>query len=191
MRIATIVGIALIVCAPFALLIGNLLGLITNLTDTIQIVIVSLVPAMIVSGASLIWLARKPDEQELRRREDIHGAIKKWLESKQDVYPLVVKPPELTVEIENCLSRKYRSIWADIQELRRKHCELLAIESGKYSDEFWDEINGVRAFKYPRKRCTCSQCVSILPGQNIRSTKRTVTIIQTKHQGNRTNNGVA
>jgi len=130
MRAAAVVGIALIVCAPFALLIGNRLGLIMNLVDTIQIVIVSLVPAMIVSGASLIWLGQKPDEQELRRKEDIHGAIKKWVElptaqflDKQGTLPLAETSPELGEEIEECLSHEYESIHADLRKLRQEYHE--------------------------------------------------------------------
>jgi hypothetical protein len=144
-RTSVWVGIALIACAPFTLLIGNLLGLLPNLAGTIQIIIISLVPTMIVSGGSLIWLGRKPDEQELSRKRDIHAAIKEWVESSPNVanpYPLAARPPELGVEIENCLSKKYPSIWGDVQKLRGKRSELLLIESGSFPDEFWENVNG-------------------------------------------------
>jgi len=145
MRTQVLVGLALIVCAPFTLLLGNLSGLIPNLADTIQIVIVSLVPAMIVSGASLIWLGRQPDEQELRRKEDIHGAIKRWNETpfggfrkKTDTLPLAEKAPELAVEIEKCLTH-YQSIYANLQKLRQQYHEWKDTDS---TDRFTRVENG-------------------------------------------------
>ena len=39
---------------------------------------------------------------------------------------------ELAVEIEKCLSRKYPSIWADLQEFRKKHAELKALRIGEF-----------------------------------------------------------
>ena len=140
MRTPVWVGIALFACAAFILLIGGLSGLFPNLADTIRIVIVSLVPTMIVSGASLIWLGRKPDEQELRRKEDIHRAIKRWNETpfggfrkRTDTLPLAEKAPELAVEIEKCLSH-YQSVYANLQKLRQEYHEWKDTDStGRFS----------------------------------------------------------
>jgi len=79
------------------------------------------------------------------RRKAIWEAIKEWVEppsnklpSQQDPLPLAGKPPKLAAEIEECLSRNYPSIWADVEELKRKHAELMAIKDGKIPDEFWE-----------------------------------------------------
>jgi hypothetical protein len=137
MRTPFWVGIVLIVCAPFPLLIGTLSGSFlrnlsepfASLANTIQIVIVSLVPAMLMQGASLVWLGLKPDEQELKRKEDVFQAIKRWSETrfggfrdKNDTLPLAEKAPELATEIDKCLSH-YPSIYADLQKLRHEYRE--------------------------------------------------------------------
>jgi hypothetical protein len=64
------------------------------------------------------------------RKESIWRAIKKWVElpinrfrDKQDTLPLAEKPPELAVEIEECLSRYYPSIWQNVTKLRQEYHE--------------------------------------------------------------------
>jgi hypothetical protein len=139
MRTPVWVGITLIVCAVLVLVVGSVSGLFPNLTETVQIVVVSLVPSMFVSGASLIWLGRKPDEQELRRKQDTFGAIERWNEtpfgsfrSRRDTLPLAESPPELGVDIDSCL-RHYPSVYANLQKLRTE-----------YKD--WKETDSVHRF---------------------------------------------
>jgi hypothetical protein len=147
MRAEVLAGVAVLACVPIALVVASFMGVLPSLSEAVGQVIIAVIPAMIVGGASLIWFGRKPDEQELSRKRDIHAAIKEWVESFPNVYnpyPLAAKPPELSVEIENCLSRKYPSIWVDVERLRDKYSELLQIESGNFPDEFYQDVNGRR-----------------------------------------------
>jgi len=130
MRAQVCGGIVLIIIALLALLIRNFLGLFPNMTETIRIILIALIPAMITSGGSLVWLGRKPDEQEVTRKRDIHAAIKTWVESSQKAlapYSLAAKAPELSLEVENCLSKKYPPIWSGVLELRHKRDEFLKL----------------------------------------------------------------
>jgi hypothetical protein len=126
----------LVICTPTILVIAFLAGVLPDLNATIGQIIISVVPAMIVGGASLIWFGRKPDAQELSRKQDIHGAIKKWVELpvaafdyKSGTLPLAEKPPELAAEIEECLSRKYPSIHTNLQKFRQDYREWQDTES--------------------------------------------------------------
>jgi hypothetical protein len=102
--------------------------LVSGLQIASETIIVALVTAMIVGGVSSAWNARKPDEYENRRKEDIWKAIKQWIElpiiqfrEQKDTLPLCEKPPELADAVEKCLSRKYSSIWIDLQKLRDEY----------------------------------------------------------------------
>lgn len=131
MRAEVWAGVGVWACIPFTLVVASFMRVLPNLTETIGQVIIAVIPAMIVGGASLIWFGRKPDEQELSRKRDIHAAIKKWVElptvkfrDRRDVLPLAEEPPELAVEIEQCLNRKYQStIYASLQKFRQEYHE--------------------------------------------------------------------
>jgi hypothetical protein len=128
MRTDLSVGIALIIGAPVAFAVSYYFGVILNLTSAIETIVIAIIAAMLGSGGALIWNARKPNEQDSRRKEDIWRAIKLWVElpitrfrDKQDTLPLAEKPPELAVEIEKCLSQKYPSVYACLQKLRQEY----------------------------------------------------------------------
>lgn len=86
--------------------------------------------AFIILAATAGWSVTKKEsnEQDDSRKEDIWKAIKLWVEmpitrfrDKQDVLPLAEKPPELAVEIEECLSQNYPSVYACLQRLRQEY----------------------------------------------------------------------
>jgi hypothetical protein len=136
MRTEVWAGVAVWACIPLALVAAFFTRMLPNLTEAIGQVIIAVIPAMIVGGASLIWFGRKPDTQELSRKQDIHNAIKKWIEipvaefeDKSGVLPLAEKPPELAAEIEKCLKQKYQSIYTNLQKLRQDHHEWKDTES--------------------------------------------------------------
>jgi hypothetical protein len=86
-------------------------------------------------------------EVDRDRQKSIWTAIKSWVElpitrfrSKQDTLPLAEKPPELAVEIEECLSRYYPAIYASLQNLRQKVSEW---KNEDVSARFTKDINGV------------------------------------------------
>jgi len=102
-------------------------------------------------------LARKTAEEKQRleeidfRRKSIWEAIKEWVElssTQQDTFSLAETPPKLAVEVEECLSQNYPSIWADRQEFRSKCGELKDMKEGKIPEEFWEEIDGRRTLHY-------------------------------------------
>jgi hypothetical protein len=102
MRTEVCLGIALSVGAPVVLAISYSLGVIPNLTTTIEQIIILTVTAMLASGASLIWTGRKPDEQANLRREEIWKAIGEWVElpstgfrGQPDPLPLAENPPKI------------------------------------------------------------------------------------------------
>jgi hypothetical protein len=118
---------------------------------------------------ALAWLIskvlEKPDElarkfaeekQKLeeidRDRRAIYEAIKEWIQPPQTRWqiggqqePLYLgeKIPKHAQKIDDCLSRNYHPIWADLQEFRNKYAELMALRIS-IPEEFWEEINGVR-----------------------------------------------
>jgi hypothetical protein len=153
MRTQVWLGFAIVAAAPVLLAISYISGMIVNLTSAVEGVIVVIVAAMLISGCSLIWNGRKPDEQANQRKEDIWKAIKEWVElpstgfgGQPDPLPLAEKPPNLAVEIEDCLNRNYPSIWANMREFRRVHAELVAIR--KNPQEFWEKIDGRMTLHY-------------------------------------------
>ena len=80
---------------------------------------------------------RKQELEEIdRRRRDTYDAIKKWVElpitrfhDKQDTLPLAEKALERSVEIEECLSRNYPSIWRNLKKLRQEYHEWKSTDS--------------------------------------------------------------
>jgi hypothetical protein len=106
-------------------------------------------PAAVIIAAIIgIWGKSKFDTRR-QRRKDIWGAIKEWVEltrshDQQDAFPLAEKPPTLATEIEECLSRNYRSIWADMQQFRSKYDELMTLKAGNVSEELFETIDGSR-----------------------------------------------
>jgi hypothetical protein len=85
-----------------------------------------------------------PDEQQLRRRENIHNAIKEWVDlpttrfcDQQDTLPLAEEPPESAREIEECLKRKYPSVWSNLEKLRQEYSEYKG-----HNENFIRYVNG-------------------------------------------------
>jgi hypothetical protein len=71
-----------------------------------------------------------PDDNAIRRKERLRSAIKEWVDlpvkgfrDKRDTLPLVENPPTMPVQVEECIERKYPSIWEDLQRLRRQCSE--------------------------------------------------------------------
>jgi len=128
MRTQVLVGVVSIICAPILLLVSHRLGAISDLHSASEAIIITIVAIMFTGGASLFWNGLKSDEQDNLRREAIWKAIKEWIElpiarfrDKQDTLPLAEKPPELAVEIEECLSQNYPSVYACLQRLRQEY----------------------------------------------------------------------
>jgi hypothetical protein len=126
-----VLGLIVIIGAPVVLLVCYYLGFVSNLSVASEKIIIGIVTAMIVGGVSLIWRGQEADEKDNRRREDIWKAIGEWVSQPSYDYspgvgrvyefPLAREPPNLSVEIEDCLRKNYSSIWNDIEELRRKY----------------------------------------------------------------------
>ena len=89
-------------------------------------------------------LARKfaEEKQKLeeidRDRKAIYEAIKEWIQPPQTQWqiggqqePLYLgeKLPRHAQRIDECLSRNYPQIWADLQEFRKKHAELTTLKA--------------------------------------------------------------
>jgi hypothetical protein len=67
MRTQVWLGLVIIAGAP-VLTISYAIGVIANLTSAVETIIVTTVGIMLVSGLSLLWNARKPDEQANQRK---------------------------------------------------------------------------------------------------------------------------
>jgi hypothetical protein len=137
------------------------LAVIPNLTATIEQIIVLAATAMLASGASLIWTGRRPDEQSNFGRDAIWNAIKTWVElpitrfhDKQDVLLLAEKPPRLAMEIGECLSRSYPSLWSTLQKLRQEYREWKDTDS---SAKFTKFVEGRAITTWPIHRHTMNK----------------------------------
>jgi hypothetical protein len=157
MRTQVWLGLAIIAGAPALLAISYALGVIANLTSAVETVIITTVGVMFVSGFSLLWNARKPEEQGNQRKNDIWEAIAEWIEPPPNPFQirgaeeslfLGEKVPRLVKEIDDCLSKHYPTIWADMQEFRRKYGQLMDMKAGKIPDEFWENIDGRMTLHY-------------------------------------------
>lgn len=111
--------------------------------------IVIFVVAIVILGATALWSRTQETENEQvdLRKKAVWDAIKKWVEmpitrfrDQEDTLPLAEKPPELAVEIEECLKRKYPSIWGNLQKLKQ---EYHGWKNEHVSDRFTENINGV------------------------------------------------
>jgi hypothetical protein len=87
-----------------------------------------------------------------RDRRTIYEAIKEWIQPPQIPWQITgqreppylgEKLPKYAQKIDDCLSRNYPQIWADLQKFRKKYAELMALRIS-IPEEFWEEINGVR-----------------------------------------------
>jgi hypothetical protein len=106
-------------------------------------------------------LARKfaVEKQKLeeidRDRKTIYDAIKEWIQppetrwqigAQQEPLYLGERVPRHTQKIDDCLSRNYPEIWADLQEFRSKYTELTSLDT-TIPEEFRERINGVENVK--------------------------------------------
>jgi len=128
-RATTISGIILV--AYFGLINGPL----ASLTPEQKVWVFVPIIASIVVVFVVLRIAT-PDEQRDLRKERVWNAIKKWaelpvmrFEDKSHTLPLAEKPPELATAIEECLSRKYPSIYGNLQKLRQDYHEWKNTES--------------------------------------------------------------
>jgi hypothetical protein len=90
-----------------------------------------------------------------RDRRTIYEAIKEWIQppeipwqirSQQEPPWLGEKLPKYAQKIDDCLSRNYPSIWADLQEFRSRYTELMSLDT-TIPEEFLERIDGVENVK--------------------------------------------
>jgi hypothetical protein len=158
-----LVALAVVAITEWAY-IAYLRGLL-NLRDVVTIVVAELIVAAILFAFSRIF-GREPNPDELARklavekqkleeidrdRKAIYDAIKEWVQppetrrlitGQQEPLYLAERHLERAQKIDDCLSRNYPEIWADLQEFRDKYAELMAL-AANIPDEFKDTINGI------------------------------------------------
>lgn len=157
----TISGISTVVPYSTAMLLSTVTTVYTSISTLLVEVMqnpveVYLGPAAVIIAAvigAIVVVAKRRDDTRRRRKKDVWDAIKEWVEltkshDQQDAFPLAEKPPILAMEIVECLSRKYPSIWADMQQFRTKYEELMAIKAGNVPEELYEEIDGRRTLHY-------------------------------------------
>jgi hypothetical protein len=119
--------------------IGGFFG--SCLTDNQKIAIVIAGFGLILPAFLLSWSAKPNDT-----KQDVWKAIKTWVElpivefdDKRDELPLAESPPELATAIEECLSRRYPSLWADLQKFRQEYSGWKNVDS---SAKFMRVVDG-------------------------------------------------
>lgn len=152
MRREGYVGIALVIAAPFVLVVSYYLGVVSNLPYAFETVMIAVVSSMVSAGSVLFWSARKPSEQDNLRKQDIWEAIKKWVDlpiiqfrGKEDTLPLSEKPPDCADDVEDCLKRKHSLIWDNLQTFRREYREWKNTDS---SEQFIKYEKGQAVLNY-------------------------------------------
>ncbi len=149
----TISGISTVVPYSTAISLSTVTMVYTSISTLLVGVMQNPVEAYLAPAAATIIaavigiLGKSRFDTRRQRKKDIWDAIKEWVEltishGQQDAFPLAEKPPTLATEIEECLSRNYPSIWADVQQFRNKYDELMTIKAGNVPEELFEKIDG-------------------------------------------------
>jgi hypothetical protein len=151
----TISGISTVVPYSTAIFLSTVTTVYTSISTLLVGVMqnpveVYLGPAAVIIAAVIGVIGvvgKRRDDTRRRRKKDVWDAIKEWVEltkshGQQDAFPLAEKPPTLAMEIVECLSRNYPSIWADMQQFRSKYDELMAIKAGNVPEELFEKTDG-------------------------------------------------